>query len=163
MLGRRAASRGPLGVLMLIYAVVQLVGMGVYGVEPWTRRGDAFGVWFGLFALLAPIGRAEDGRLVLRPPFVAAARLRRRRRHGRAAGDRDRLDRLRRRQGGPAVQRRRARTSRTRSARWGSRSGASLELAFVVGLLVAIALVGALWWLGTTGMPLAGSGRAGAS
>ena len=59
---------GPLGVLMLIYFVVQLVGMGVYGVEPWTRRGDAFGVWFGMFALLSPVGRRADGRLVLRPP-----------------------------------------------------------------------------------------------
>ena len=34
--------------------------------------------------------------------------------------------------------------------------GTGLELAFVVGLLVAIALVGALWWLGIEGMPRRG-------
>jgi len=34
----------------------------------------------------------------------------------------------------------------------------ALELAFVVGLLVAIGLVGALWWLGTAGMPRARPG-----
>ena len=36
--------------------------------------------------------------------------------------------------------------------------GVGLELAFVVGLLVAIALVGGLWRLGTEGMPRAGAG-----
>ena len=60
---------------MLVYFGVQLVGMSLYGVEAWTRRGDAFGVWFGLLALLAPVGRRADGRLVLRPPAVAATRL----------------------------------------------------------------------------------------
>ena len=53
---------GPLAMLMLVYAFVQLAGQGVYGVEAWSRRGDAFGVWFGLFALLAPFGRRADGR-----------------------------------------------------------------------------------------------------
>ncbi len=66
---------GPLGVLMLVYLVVQLAGMGLYGVEAWTRRGDAFGVWFGLFARLAPVGRRADGRLVLRPPVAGVATL----------------------------------------------------------------------------------------
>jgi hypothetical protein len=66
----------PLAILTLVYAFVQLAGMGVYGVEPWTRNGDAFGVWFGMFARLAPIGRGEAGRLVLRAPVVGATRLR---------------------------------------------------------------------------------------
>ena len=30
------------------YAVVQLVGMTAYGAETWSRRGDAFGVYFEL-------------------------------------------------------------------------------------------------------------------
>ena len=65
-----AADPGPLAVLMLVYLAIQLVGMSLYGVEAWTRRGDAFGVWFGLIARLAPLGRRADGRLVLRPPVV---------------------------------------------------------------------------------------------
>ena len=57
-----------LGVLMLVYLLVQLAGMGVYGVEAWTRRGDAFGVWFGLFARLAPVAReAAAGSCCARP------------------------------------------------------------------------------------------------
>jgi len=63
-----------LAVLALAYTVVQFVGMSLYGVEPWCRRGDAFGVYFGLFARLSPLdwrGRA----LYLRPPFAGAAGL----------------------------------------------------------------------------------------
>ena len=72
-----AAARDPqpLAVLMLIYLAIQLFGMSLYGVEPWVRRGDAFGVWFGLLARLAPLGRRGDGRLVLRPPVVGATGL----------------------------------------------------------------------------------------
>ncbi len=36
----------------LIYAGVQLVGMARYGVDAWTARGDAFGVYFGLLGRL---------------------------------------------------------------------------------------------------------------
>ena len=49
MLGGRP-DPGPLAALMLVYLAIQLVGMSLYGVEPWTRRGDAFGVWFSLLA-----------------------------------------------------------------------------------------------------------------
>ena len=45
------------------------------------------------------------------------------------------------------------------SPRSASSLGLGLELAFVVGLLVAIGMVGALWWLGTVGMPHAGLRR----
>ena len=53
---------------MLVYFVVMLVGMSLYGVEPWVRNADAFGVLFGLIGSLAPLGRAEDGRIELRVP-----------------------------------------------------------------------------------------------
>lgn len=66
----RGTQPGTLAVLMLIYLVVMLVGMSLYGVEPWVRNADAFGVLFGLIGTLAPIG---DGRLRL--PFTATARL----------------------------------------------------------------------------------------
>jgi hypothetical protein len=61
----------PLAVLMLAYVVVMLVGMSLYGVEAWTRNADAFGVYFGLFAALAPFAR-RAGALVVRPPFAGA-------------------------------------------------------------------------------------------
>lgn len=61
-----------LAILALVYAVVQLVGMSLYGIEVWTERADAFAVYFGLLARLAPL-RWADGRLYLRPPFVGVA------------------------------------------------------------------------------------------
>jgi hypothetical protein len=66
----RGTHPGSLAVLMLVYLVVMLVGMSLYGVEPWVRNADAFGVLFGLIGSLSPIG---DGRL--RVPFSATARL----------------------------------------------------------------------------------------
>ena len=36
-----------LAILALVYAAVQLVGMSLYGIETWSRRADAFGVYFG--------------------------------------------------------------------------------------------------------------------
>ena len=56
---------------MLVYFVAMLVGMSLYGVEAWTRNGDAFGVYFGLFAALAPLAR-RAGTLVARPPATGA-------------------------------------------------------------------------------------------
>ena len=63
-----------LAVLALAYASVQLIGMSLYGIEAWTERGDAFATYFAFFALLAPL-RWEDGRIIVRPPFVGALRL----------------------------------------------------------------------------------------
>jgi hypothetical protein len=70
-----AKDPGPLAIIMLAYLAIQLVGMSLYGVEAWTRNGDGFGVWFGLLSRIAPFGRRADGRLVLRPPVVAATRV----------------------------------------------------------------------------------------
>jgi hypothetical protein len=61
------------GWLALAYAAVQLAGMARYGVEAWSTRGDAFGVYFGLFARLAPLER-RDGVLRLRTPLAGAPR-----------------------------------------------------------------------------------------
>lgn len=54
--------------LALLYAAVQLLGMACYGVERWTTRADAFSVYFGLFASLAPL-TVRDGRLIARVPL----------------------------------------------------------------------------------------------
>ncbi|MEA2266949.1 MAG: hypothetical protein QOE27_2532 [Solirubrobacteraceae bacterium] len=63
-----------LAILSLAYAGVQLIGMSLYGIGPWTDRADAFSVYFGLLGRLAPV-RWADGRVYLRPPFVGAAGL----------------------------------------------------------------------------------------
>jgi len=63
-----------LSVLLLAYAAVQFVGMSLYGVETWTRRGDPLAVYFSLFAALAPL-RWHDGRLELRRPLTGITEL----------------------------------------------------------------------------------------
>lgn len=60
-----------LAVIAIVYAAVQLAGMALYGIEAWSRRGDAFGVYFNLFARLSPWARRE-GVLYLRPPLSGA-------------------------------------------------------------------------------------------
>ena len=56
-----------LAVLALVYAAIQLVGMSLYGVEPWTRRGDAFSVYFRLFAMISAFDWRERALWVRRP------------------------------------------------------------------------------------------------
>jgi hypothetical protein len=68
------ADPSSLALLALVYAAVQLVGMSFYGIEPWSRRADAFGVLYGLYAKLSPWERR--GRDVwLRPPLGGAPRM----------------------------------------------------------------------------------------
>ena len=71
-----AGGREPqaLAILALLYLVVAFVGMSLYGVEPWTRNADPFGVYCGLFASLAPLTR-RDGVLYARLPVTGAAGL----------------------------------------------------------------------------------------
>jgi hypothetical protein len=64
-----------LAVLALAYAAVQLVGMSLFGVGPWTDRGDAFGAAFGLYARLSPL-HWRDRILFRRLPLSGAPRLR---------------------------------------------------------------------------------------
>ncbi|MDX6700056.1 MAG: hypothetical protein QOF26_282 [Baekduia sp.] len=63
-----------LSVMALAYAAVQLVGMSLYGVDAWSRRGDAFGVYFGMFARIAPL-HWHDRALYTRPFLSGAPRL----------------------------------------------------------------------------------------
>ncbi|MBJ7519941.1 MAG: fenitrothion hydrolase [Solirubrobacteraceae bacterium] len=63
-----------LAVLAIAYAVVMLVGMSLYGVEAWTRNADAFGVYFALFAKIAPL-RWERGAVYGRPPLAGLPRM----------------------------------------------------------------------------------------
>ena len=71
-----AGGREPmtLALLGLGYLVTALVGMSLYGVEPWTRNADPFGAYFSLFARLAPFVR-RDGVLFTRLPGTGAVGL----------------------------------------------------------------------------------------
>ena len=60
-----------LAALALAYFAVQLVAMAVFGVETWSSRGDAFGVYFNLYSRLAPLVRRE-GALWRRIPLSGA-------------------------------------------------------------------------------------------
>lgn len=37
-----------------MYSGIQFVGMGLFGTETWSPRGDAFAVYFGFLARLSP-------------------------------------------------------------------------------------------------------------
>ncbi len=153
-----ATEPGTLAILMLVYFVAMLVGMSVYGVEPWVRNADGFGVFWSLLASLAPIGRREDGRIVLRVPGTGAARLKP------ATGVMAVLI-----------------VSIGSTAFDGAKEGAlfnglaidlqdffhslglslsiSLQLGFIVGLAAAVAIVAIIWTLGMLGTGSLANGR----
>jgi len=56
------------------YTVLTLVAQAVWGVETWTRRGEAFSVYFSLFARVSPWER-RDGVVGVRPPLAGLPRL----------------------------------------------------------------------------------------
>ena len=58
-----------LALLALLYAAFQLVGMALYGIETWAERGDAFGIYFGFFARLAPLD-FRPGEIIVRRPLA---------------------------------------------------------------------------------------------
>jgi len=139
-----------LAVLALVYAAVQLVGQSLFGVESWSRRGDAFGVYFGLFARLAPFA-VIDGRLVARRPLsglteidwlpgtvalVCAA-------IGITAFDGASEGELWGTLGGEL---------QTGFVSLGLDVANALEVAYTLGLLAMIALVAGVWWLGVAGV-----------
>jgi hypothetical protein len=64
-----------LSVLALAYAAVQLVGMSIYGIDKWSDRGDAFGVYFGLFARCSIWERRDDDSLWVRAPLASLFKL----------------------------------------------------------------------------------------
>lgn len=149
-----AAARDPqpLAVLMIVYLAIQLFGMSLYGVESWVRHGDAFGVWFGLLARLAPLGRRADGRLILRAPVVGATSL------AALTGTTALLlcgigstafDGAKE---GPLFQDI-VGELQDGFVGIGATQGLGLELAFVVGLGISLAAVGAIWAVGVLGMP----------
>jgi len=57
-----------LAVLAVAYALVQMIGMALWGIETWSERGDAFAVAFNIFSRLAPL-EVRDSALYRRAPL----------------------------------------------------------------------------------------------
>ena len=66
---------GVLRPAVALYAGVQLFAGFLFG-SGWFARGDAFEVWSSMFGRLGPLGRRDDGRLVLRSPLAGLDQLR---------------------------------------------------------------------------------------
>jgi hypothetical protein len=60
--------------LALLYAATQLIGMSVYGIDTWSRRADAFAVYFNMFSKLAPL-HWRSRELYRRPPLSGVPHL----------------------------------------------------------------------------------------
>jgi hypothetical protein len=56
-----------LAILSLVYAAIQLIAMSIWGIDEWSSKGDAFGVYFGLFGRIAPFERRDDSLYVRAP------------------------------------------------------------------------------------------------
>jgi len=61
-------------VLALVYTAVQFVGMSLYGIEPWSRYGDAFGSYYGILAKISPLRWTRSG-LHVRLPLSGLTKL----------------------------------------------------------------------------------------
>ena len=61
-------STGVLVLYFLLYFQVDLFGAVLFG-SGWFERGDGFEVYSSLVGRLSPLGRRDDGRLVLRSPL----------------------------------------------------------------------------------------------
>ncbi|WP_461021715.1 hypothetical protein [Thalassiella azotivora] len=66
---------GTLRLVVLVYLVVQLLAGFLLG-SGWFARGDAFEVWSSTFGRLSPLGRRDDGTLVLRSPLAGPDQVR---------------------------------------------------------------------------------------
>jgi hypothetical protein len=149
-----------LAILALLYAATQLVGMSLYGIEPWTRNADAFSVYFRLFSMLSPLHWRERA-LYVRPPLAGAPRL------DPVPGTVAMLcvmigtvsfDGLSQGQlwtgsGGIAPE------LQQRFINAGFSAETALEITFTIGLLFMVALVAAVYRLGVIGMRSIGRGH----
>jgi hypothetical protein len=66
------ASPRALALAIALYSYAMWFGMAAFGRRTWTERGDAFTVYFGLLARIAPFGE-RGSRLVARAPLTGLA------------------------------------------------------------------------------------------
>ncbi|MGH3040683.1 MAG: fenitrothion hydrolase [Gaiellaceae bacterium] len=58
-----------LALAIFLYSAITWLAMLAYGRDEWTENGEAFAVYFGLLAPIAPFGE-RDERLIVRWPFT---------------------------------------------------------------------------------------------
>ena len=58
----------PVAIGALVYSALTFIAMALYGVERWIDRGEAFSVYFNLFARMSPV-ETRDGVVGLRRPL----------------------------------------------------------------------------------------------
>jgi hypothetical protein len=58
----------------VIYSVVTWIGMALYGIDRWLDRGESFNVYFNLFSRVSPLERRE-GILGVRKPLSALTKV----------------------------------------------------------------------------------------
>jgi hypothetical protein len=68
------ADPSMLAVAALVYTLVTLTAIACFGTETWISRGEAFSVYFNLFARISPV-TVRDGRLGLRRPLAGISTL----------------------------------------------------------------------------------------
>ncbi len=66
------ANPRALALAIALYSYATWFGMAAVGRRLWAERGEAFAVYFGLLARIAPFGE-RNGRLVVRTPFSGLA------------------------------------------------------------------------------------------
>jgi hypothetical protein len=66
--GTEGLNTGELAIAVLVYSLVTLIAMALFGIEAWVSRGETFSVYFGMFATLSPI-EVRDGKLGFRRPL----------------------------------------------------------------------------------------------
>jgi hypothetical protein len=74
LIAPNGAEPRTLAAATLVYSCVTFLGMALYGVEPWSRKAEAFSVYFGLFSRLAVFERRDD-TVGTRPPLAGLTRL----------------------------------------------------------------------------------------
>jgi hypothetical protein len=63
-----------LAIATLVYSVVTLLAIAVYGTEKWIERGEGFSVYYNLFSRISPL-TVKDWRLGFRKPLSGLPRL----------------------------------------------------------------------------------------
>ena len=63
-----------LAIATLIYSALTFIAMALYGVEKWCDRGEAFSVYFNLFSRISPV-ETRGRRVGLRKPLSGLAAL----------------------------------------------------------------------------------------
>ena len=58
-------------IAVVAYSAYTLVAMGLFGLDEWLKRGEAFSVYFGMFSRLAPV-EVRAGQLGFRRPLAAS-------------------------------------------------------------------------------------------